>query len=565
MSEGTAAQVLAREAAWHLHHGDCLALLRSLPENSVDAMVTDPPSGIAFMSRAWDKDKGGRDKWIAWLAEIMREAFRVMKPGAHAFVWALPRTSGWTQIALEDAGFEVRDSVQHLFGSGFGKSKSARRALAMLRCELPGRHFESTLPKPGAREANDHVCADHFGETERDGWGTGLAPSHEVWWLARKPLEGTLAENLTKYGTGAINIDSSRVAHAGAADLADHQAQVAAIKARGGSMDQSWKNTSDLSSASEVSADGRWPKNTVLSHSPGCVRKGAIEVDANPTWDTPNRETEPSAFTGAAVSPVRHANGRNGEASAERRYDDKGSTSFAPLPGARRTDTETVEQWECVEGCPVRELALQSGQDIGRNGGRAGLHALFDGAGQDASTPTYRDTGTAARYYRQFHTDELDDFSCFAYLAKPHRSEKDAGCDHFRARSGAEATQSEEGQARLNSPRSGAGRKGGARNVHPTPKGIELVRYFTKMITPPGGVVLDLFAGSGTGGVAAIIDGFRWIGAELNDTDEEPFVSIARARLHHVEGRSFIPRESLRATEPPKQQSLFLATADGSR
>jgi DNA modification methylase len=97
----------------------------------------------------------------------------------------------------------------------------------------------------------------------------------------------------------------------------------------------------------------------------------------------------------------------------------------------------------------------------------------------------------------------------------------------------------------------------GVLNVHPTKKGFELVRYLTKMVTPPGGVVIDLFAGSGTGGAAARIDGFRWLGAELNDTDAEPFASIARARIHHVEGREFVPRESLRAAEPPKQRSLF--------
>src|SRR5690242_18140162 len=129
MAEGTAQQVLAGEAAWSVFHGDCLAMLRSMPDNSVDALVTDPPSGISFMQRAWDKDKGGRDKWIAWLAEIMREAFRVMKPGAHGFVWAIPRTSHWTGMAIEDAGFEVRDSFHHLFASGFPKSLAADKAI----------------------------------------------------------------------------------------------------------------------------------------------------------------------------------------------------------------------------------------------------------------------------------------------------------------------------------------------------------------------------------------------------------------------------------------------------
>jgi DNA modification methylase len=101
-----------------LIHGDCLTEMKELTENTVDSVVTDPPAGISFMGKEWDSHKGGRDEWIRWLSEVMTEAKRVLKPGGHAFVWALPRTSHWTGMALENAGFEVRDCVHHIFGSG---------------------------------------------------------------------------------------------------------------------------------------------------------------------------------------------------------------------------------------------------------------------------------------------------------------------------------------------------------------------------------------------------------------------------------------------------------------
>lgn len=115
-------------------HADCLDAMRTMDAASVDAVVTDPPAGIAFMGKHWDGDKGGRQQWIAWLAERMAEALRVLKPGHCAFVWALPRTSHWTATALEDAGFDVRDVVTHVQGQGFPKPAAENWIL----CRKPG-------------------------------------------------------------------------------------------------------------------------------------------------------------------------------------------------------------------------------------------------------------------------------------------------------------------------------------------------------------------------------------------------------------------------------------------
>lgn len=109
---------------WWVEHGDAVEALKALPDGSVDALVTDPPAGISFMGKEWDSSKGGRDKWVAWLAGILTECRRVMKPGTYGWVWALPRTAHWTATACEDAGFVVRDVLVHVFGTGFPKSRS---------------------------------------------------------------------------------------------------------------------------------------------------------------------------------------------------------------------------------------------------------------------------------------------------------------------------------------------------------------------------------------------------------------------------------------------------------
>ncbi len=173
-----------------IYNGDCLEILKTLKSNSVHSLVTDPPAGIGFMGKGWDSDKGGRAQWIAWMTEVMAEAMRVLKPGAHGLVWALPRTSHWTATALEDAGFEVREVVTHLFGTGFPKSLDVSKAI-----------------DKAAGAEREVICARQW-----QGWGTALKPASEHWILVRKPLgEKTVAANVLKHGTGGINIDGCRI------------------------------------------------------------------------------------------------------------------------------------------------------------------------------------------------------------------------------------------------------------------------------------------------------------------------------------------------------------------
>lgn len=209
-----------------IYNSDCLEALKELKDNSIDSLVTDPPAGISFMNKDWDKNKGGRDSWIDWMSTVMKEVLRVLKPGAHGFVWAIPRTSHWTATALENAGFEIRDVVTHLFGSGFPKSHNIskgidkkfgkERELGPTVGELNGRnisnhkknHFilskvngwDKKITKPSTDQAK-----------QWDGWGTALKPASEHWILIRKPFKGTVVDNVLRHGTGGINIDESRV------------------------------------------------------------------------------------------------------------------------------------------------------------------------------------------------------------------------------------------------------------------------------------------------------------------------------------------------------------------
>ncbi len=200
-----------------LQHGDCLIELKKIMANSIDSVITDPPAGISFMGKAWDDDKGGRKQWIEWMSTVMAECLRVLKPGGHALIWAIPRTSHWTATAIEDAGFEVRDVVTHLFGSGFPKSLDISKAIdkeAGAKREITG--FDRSGSTSRAFQSEEKTTAGRYAKTDQaktwQGFGTALKPAAEFWILARKPLsEKTVAKNVLKHGTGGLNIDASRI------------------------------------------------------------------------------------------------------------------------------------------------------------------------------------------------------------------------------------------------------------------------------------------------------------------------------------------------------------------
>ncbi|SIE19039.1 DNA-methyltransferase [Mycobacteroides abscessus] len=216
-----------------LHHGDCLDVLRAddygydwnlgyssarmFPDNSVDAVITDPPYELAFMGRAWDTSG------IAFNPAVWAQCLRILKPGGHLLAFGGSRTWHRLAAAIEDAGFEIRDSIAWLYGSGFPKSLDVSKAIdkaAGAEREVVGTHHRhgggsavsgSMLGSLGTDSELPLTAPATVAAKRWQGWGTALKPSFEPIVVARKPLAGTVAANVLEYGTGALNIDACRI------------------------------------------------------------------------------------------------------------------------------------------------------------------------------------------------------------------------------------------------------------------------------------------------------------------------------------------------------------------
>lgn len=266
-----------------IHCGDLFDVLPTLPADSIEAVVTDPPYEMNFMSKRWD------NSGVAFQVETWRQVYRVLKPGAHMLVAGIGRTHHRMMVAVEDAGFEVRDCIYHLFGSGFPKSKNV--ALSIDKGEgHPNRgHRIATASRyhpDGTFEPNGESLPAYEPKSDAakqwDGWGTALKPAAEIWTLFRKPLIGSVAQNVLTHGTGALNIDACRIGWASDDDRA--ATSRANTPGSGRFIAQSPFGISDpnphrpnASGAYSQPEQGRWPSNVILGccgqdpHDPGCA------------------------------------------------------------------------------------------------------------------------------------------------------------------------------------------------------------------------------------------------------------------------------------------------------
>ncbi|WP_370640030.1 DNA methyltransferase [Corallococcus sp. AS-1-12] len=456
-------ELLAERAALFL--GDAAHVAQVLAPDSIDSIVTDPPAGIGFMGREWDSDRGGREQWIGWLAGVMREALYVLKPGGHALVWALPRTSHWTATALEDAGFEVRDIIMHLFGTGFPKSLDVAQAIDKQRDDRQAilavtRWIAEARDRAGLTNAQIDAV---FGLNGMAGhWTTqGAQPyvPHEDYWP-------TLLELL---GVNEVPEEIRSLAERLISDK--------------GKPGPDWFRRPVTGTHTAAAAGTRWRANNGFKSNPTpSSRRDVPATDAARKWQG----------WGTALKPA-----------AEHWILARKPLAGTVAKNVLHHGTGALN----IDGCRTLERPSSSRTTDGGLG-RWPSNVTLD---EDAAALL---PGSASRV---------------CYVAKPSRAERDAGCQHLPRRTGAEACGRTEDSAGLKSPRAGAN-SGGGHNFHPTVKSIALMRWLCRLVTPPGGVVLDLFAGSGSTGIAALADGFEFIGIER----EPEYLALARARIEHA-------------------------------
>lgn len=409
--------------------GDNIESLKKLEANSIDAVVTDPPYGLSFMSKKWDYDVPSVDFW--------KEVYRVLKPGGHVLSFGGTRTYHRMVVNIEDAGFEIRDQIMWLYGSGFPKSRNIGKDVEKVNVGglskliqigtkkgiVATNHHElakGEKPKGFSYKTASHTVSHSEVASARtqttgdipvyeinnewEGWGTALKPANEPICVARKPLsEKSIAENVLRWGTGGINIDGCRI------DTNGENISVGFKDDKGNAFIDSEKEL--VEKRDYKSPEGRFPANII--------------------------------------------------------FDEEAGAALDEQSGISKSNTKSG----IVEG---KDANVFNDGETKKTGHKTKI-----------MVGDYNDKGGASRFF---------------YCAKVSKKERNLGL--------------EEGK-----------------NRHPTIKPINLMAYLCRLITPPNGTVLDPFMGSGSTGIAARLEGFNFVGMEM----DEDYFKVAETRVKSYE------------------------------
>jgi len=422
-----------------LINADCIEAMRAMPDNSVDSIVTDPPYELGFMGKSWDASG------IAFNIEVWQEALRVIKPGGHLIAFSGSRTYHRMAVAIEDAGFQIRDQIMWVYGSGFPKSHNISKGLdksennevwennkyggGNSKCDKCGKWMISgspcQCPKPVVEFKTEAA-------KQWNGWGTALKPAHEPMVLARKPLEGTIANNVLTYGVGGLNIDGSRVVADGENFDNLKSRPIGKLNTRrNDETDEEFnarvgESPEQLAALAKLKELGRFPANF--------IHDGSDEV--------------------VALFP----------------------DTKSPKTYLRSSKATANIDWNPKEA--------------------------------DTEQLGFGDSGSAARFF---------------YCAKASKRDRNEGLDGFEAKRDHDGRK--DGGVGGDNPRN---RTNNAKlNHHPTVKPTLLMQYLIRLVTPPNGIVLDPFMGSGSTGKACAYEGFDFIGIDQS----AEYVEIAQARI----------------------------------
>ena len=508
-----------------LHSGDSAEVLKQYPDNHFDSIVTDPPYGIEFLGKEWDKNTGAIEVW--------QECLRVLKPGGHILAFSAARTYHRLATNLEDIGFEIRDQIMWIYGSGFPKGQDMGKIIAKREGKRKRKIYFEDAPEevesagktrvqrcvkchsstgPVHKKCNDPECIrpwDESADNEWSGWKTGLKPAHEPIVMARKPFKGSTVDNVLKHGTGAINIDDTRVEFSN--DDNPDAVWVGGTKWTD-SIDQGDVKRGGNDNTSMYSSQlGRYPSNVI----------GEIEGEEQKYFYQPELTEE------EVHNPIVMA-----------RKPFKGSTVDNVLKhgtGAINIDDTRVGNhiWEYTpEG-----YSKESGKSLQFGKGREGIEVAFK-------------EERVGRYPANVIMSEeegKEEYKKYYYCPKVSRKERNIGCDDLKEKhidkdkddqtskygkyycndcgkqivdhvdhSKCDSSKGKEWRQTLH-----------LANNHPTVKPVALMKYLVTLVTPKGGKVLDPFNGSGSTGMAVKGFGGEYVGIDLNPD----YIEIAKRRI----------------------------------